>query len=129
MASYRAGEGYLDDEFLIRDDLAALNVHFDVFFSERSLIEGKRDEVGATIDNLRKVAAYMKAICRRQGRRSLRIGKIVSRHCFGQPISATMWTARWKLRWELPYFAAPISSLSSSKVTRGFQSLVNMSGR
>ena len=38
----------------IRDDLAALNVHFDVFFSERSLIEGKRDEVGATIDSLRK---------------------------------------------------------------------------
>ena len=38
----------------IRDDLAALNVHFDIFFSERSLIEGKRDEVGATIDSLRK---------------------------------------------------------------------------
>jgi len=38
----------------IRDDLAALNVHFDVFFSERSLIEGKRDEVGATIEGLRK---------------------------------------------------------------------------
>jgi arginyl-tRNA synthetase len=39
---------------VIRDDLAALNVHFDVFFSERSLIEGKRDEVGATIEALRK---------------------------------------------------------------------------
>jgi arginyl-tRNA synthetase len=38
----------------IRDDLAALNVHFDVFFSERSLIDGKRDEVGATIESLRK---------------------------------------------------------------------------
>ncbi len=38
----------------IRDDLAALNIHFDVFFSERSLIEGKRDEVGATIESLRK---------------------------------------------------------------------------
>ena len=38
----------------IRDDLAALNVHFDVFFSERSLIEGKHDEVGATIESLRK---------------------------------------------------------------------------
>ena len=39
---------------VIRDDLSALNVQFDVFFSERSLIEGKRDEVGATIDGLRK---------------------------------------------------------------------------
>ncbi|HEY3678774.1 MAG TPA: arginine--tRNA ligase [Bradyrhizobium sp.] len=38
----------------IRDDLAALNVHFNVFFSERSLIEGKQDEVGATIESLRK---------------------------------------------------------------------------
>jgi arginyl-tRNA synthetase len=38
----------------IRDDLAALDIHFDVFFSERSLIEGDRDEVDATIENLRK---------------------------------------------------------------------------
>jgi len=38
----------------IRDDLAALNVRHDVFFSERSLIEGKRDEVSATVENLRK---------------------------------------------------------------------------
>src|SRR5262245_7486004 len=38
----------------IRDDLAALNVRHDVFFSERSLIDGKRDEVGATIESLRK---------------------------------------------------------------------------
>jgi arginyl-tRNA synthetase len=37
----------------IRDDLAALNVRHDVFFSERSLIEGK-DQVGATIEQLRK---------------------------------------------------------------------------
>jgi arginyl-tRNA synthetase len=38
---------------MIRDDLAALNVRHDVFFSERSLIEGK-DQVGATIEDLRK---------------------------------------------------------------------------
>jgi arginyl-tRNA synthetase len=38
----------------IRGDLAALNVQFDVFFSERSLIEGKRDDVGATIEAMRK---------------------------------------------------------------------------
>ncbi len=37
---------------MIRDDLAALNVEHDVFFSERSLIEG-RDQVGATIELLR----------------------------------------------------------------------------
>ncbi len=38
---------------MIRDDLAALNVRHDVFFSERSLIEGK-DQVGATIADLRE---------------------------------------------------------------------------
>ena len=37
----------------IRGDLAALNVRHDVFFSERSLIEG-RDLVAATIEALRK---------------------------------------------------------------------------
>jgi arginyl-tRNA synthetase len=37
---------------MIRDDLAALNVKHDVFFSERSLIEGS-DQVGATIEQLR----------------------------------------------------------------------------
>jgi len=37
----------------IRDDLAALNVRHDVFFSERSLIEGGSDHVAATIASLR----------------------------------------------------------------------------
>src|SRR6185312_8212653 len=39
---------------VIRADLAALRVRFDVYFSERSLIQGKRDEVGATIEALRR---------------------------------------------------------------------------
>jgi arginyl-tRNA synthetase len=37
---------------MIRQDLAALNVAHDVFYSERSLVEGK-DEVRATIEQLR----------------------------------------------------------------------------
>ena len=37
----------------IRDDLAALNINFDVYFSERSLIEGT-DQVAATIESLRE---------------------------------------------------------------------------
>ena len=37
----------------IREDLAALNIKHDVFFSERSLIEGN-DQVGATIEWLRQ---------------------------------------------------------------------------
>ena len=39
---------------MIRDDLAALHVHHDVFFSERSLVEGKTDQVTATIASLQK---------------------------------------------------------------------------
>jgi arginyl-tRNA synthetase len=37
---------------MIRGDLAALNIRFDVYFSERSLIEGN-DQVGSTIESLR----------------------------------------------------------------------------
>jgi len=37
----------------IRQDLLALNVRHEVFFSERSLIEGPKDEVAATIATLR----------------------------------------------------------------------------
>ena len=43
--------GMMMDE--IRGDLAALNVKHDVFFSERSLIDGAGDQVGRTIDELR----------------------------------------------------------------------------
>jgi arginyl-tRNA synthetase len=38
---------------MIRADLEALNVRFDVYFSERSLIEGGSDQVAATIEALR----------------------------------------------------------------------------
>ncbi|RTL54582.1 MAG: arginine--tRNA ligase [Bradyrhizobiaceae bacterium] len=38
---------------MIRGDLAALNIKHDVFFSERSLIEGGEDLVGETIAGLR----------------------------------------------------------------------------
>jgi arginyl-tRNA synthetase len=39
---------------MIRDDLAALKIKHDVFFSERSLTRGDRDLVAATIEDLRK---------------------------------------------------------------------------
>ncbi len=38
---------------MIKGDLAALNIKHDVFFSERSLIEGGHDRVGETIAELR----------------------------------------------------------------------------
>jgi arginyl-tRNA synthetase len=39
---------------LIEDDLSALGIHHDVFFSERSLSEGPRDEIAETIADLDK---------------------------------------------------------------------------
>jgi arginyl-tRNA synthetase len=39
---------------MIRDDLAALNILHEEFFSERSLVAGKKDEVAAAIEALRK---------------------------------------------------------------------------
>ena len=39
---------------MIEQDLAALGIHHDVFFSERSLSEGPRDEIAETIEDLRK---------------------------------------------------------------------------
>lgn len=39
---------------LVREDLAALGISQDVFFSERSLISGETDVVGATIADLRE---------------------------------------------------------------------------
>jgi arginyl-tRNA synthetase len=38
---------------MIEDDLAALGIRHDVFFSERSLTEGSRDEVAETINDLK----------------------------------------------------------------------------
>ncbi len=39
---------------MIKDDLAALNIKHDVFFSEASLTQGKNDKVKAAIEALRK---------------------------------------------------------------------------
>jgi arginyl-tRNA synthetase len=38
---------------MIEDDLNALGIHHDVFFSERSLSEGTRDEIAETINDLK----------------------------------------------------------------------------
>ena len=79
----------------IRNDLAALNVKHDVFFSERSLIEGARDEVGETIDDAAaREATSSRAACRRRRARRSRIGRTASRRCSAPPSSATTSTGR-----------------------------------
>ena len=39
---------------MIKDDLAALNIRHDVFFSEASLTSGGRDQIKAAVEELRK---------------------------------------------------------------------------
>ena len=79
----------------IRNDLAALNVRHDVFFSERSLIEGPRDQVGETIEALRRAGLRLsRAVCRRPRARRSRTGRTASRRCSAPPISATTSTVR-----------------------------------
>ena len=75
----------------VRADLAALNINHEVFFSERSLIEGSVDQVAETIElAARSEATSMKAGCRRPKARPSRTGKIASRLCSARPNSATM---------------------------------------
>ncbi len=80
---------------MIRDDLAALNVKHDVFFSEASLQKGNRDEV-AESDRGRcaRRATSSRAGSRSRSVMTAMIGKIASRRCSARPRSATMSTAR-----------------------------------
>ena len=78
----------------IRDDLAALNVKHDVFFSERSLSGSGNDLVARTIAELRAQARFIRAACRRPRARRSRTGRIASRRYFDRPISATTSTVR-----------------------------------
>ena len=112
---------------MIRDDLAALNVRHDVFFSERSLIEGG-DEVGATIDSLRKSGeVYEGRLPPPKGGnledwedreqtlfRSTKFGDDVDRPLLKSDGSYT-------------YFASDIA-YHKSKVARGFRNLIDVWG-
>jgi arginyl-tRNA synthetase len=73
----------------IRNDLSALNVVQDVFFSERSLIDGPRDAVGET-PRCGAPATCTRDACRRPRARRWRTGRIASRRCSAPPRLATM---------------------------------------
>lgn len=70
---------------MIRDDLAALNIRHDVFFSERSLHEGNGGMIRSAINDLTMKGHVYKASCRRRRGRSPKTGKIASRRCSGPP--------------------------------------------
>ena len=81
---------------MIEGDLAELGIHHDVFFSERSLIDGPRDR-GRRDHRRPRIAraSSTKAGCRRRRARSMRSGRTASSSCSAPPSSATTWTGLW----------------------------------
>ena len=79
---------------MIRDDLAALNVRHDVFFSERSLVEGG-DKVGATIEALRQGREGLRRTAAAAERSAgAKTTRTASKRCSAPPSSATTSTGR-----------------------------------
>ncbi len=113
---------------VIRDDLAALNVQFDVFYSERSLIEGKRDEIGTTIEGLRKSGEVYEGRLPPPKGGNLedwedREQTLFRSTDFGDDVDRPL----KKLDGSYTYFASDIA-YHRSKVDRGFLSLIDVWG-
>lgn len=114
----------------IRDDLAALNVHFDVFFSERSLSTGLggADQVTATIAALRaRDLVYEGRLPQPKGAPDEdwedRIQTLFRSTAFGDDIDRPL----KKSDGSYTYFAADIA-YHKSKLDRGFRDLINVWG-
>ena len=112
----------------IRNDLSALNVVQDVFFSERSLIDGPRDAVGETIAALRR-AGYVY-----EGRLPPPKGAPVEdwedreqtlfrATAFGDDVDRPL----MKSDGSYTYFASDIA-YHKSKIDRGFASMIDVWG-
>jgi arginyl-tRNA synthetase len=112
----------------IRNDLKAVNVVHDVFFSERSLIEGARDQVGETIAALRR-AGYVY-----EGRLPPPKGAPVEdwedreqtlfrATAFGDDVDRPL----MKSDGSYTYFASDIA-YHKNKVDRGFRSMIDVWG-
>jgi arginyl-tRNA synthetase len=112
----------------IRDDLKSLNVVQDVFFSERSLIEGPRDEVGATIAALRRAGyVYEGRLPRPKGAPvedwEDREQTLFRATDFGDDVDRPL----MKSDGTYTYFASDIA-YHKSKVDRGFATLIDVWG-
>ncbi len=75
---------------MIREDLKALKVRHDVFFSERSLTQNGKDLVGETIEWLRQQGKIYEGRLPPPKVRRSRTMRIANRRCFAPPSSATM---------------------------------------
>jgi len=113
---------------MIRDDLAALGVRHDVFFSERSLIEGGKDQVGATISDLRaKGEVYEGRLPRPKGAAGEewedREQTLFRSTDFGDDVDRPL----RKSDGSYTYFASDIA-YHKSKFDRGFRNMIDVWG-
>jgi arginyl-tRNA synthetase len=113
---------------MIADDLDALGIHHDVFFSERSLTEGPRDEVAETIADLKaKGLIYRGSLPPPKGKVDEdwedREQLLFRSTDFGDDIDRPL----VKSDGSFTYFAADVAYLKD-KVSRGFQDLIFVLG-
>ncbi|HEX6610485.1 MAG TPA: arginine--tRNA ligase, partial [Hyphomicrobiaceae bacterium] len=112
----------------IQDDLAALNIRHDVFFSERSLTAGNRDEVAVTVNELRaKGLVYEGRLEKPKGHdadewedREQTLFKATE---FGDDVDRAL----LKSDGSYTYFASDMA-YHHNKLERGFKHLINVFG-
>jgi arginyl-tRNA synthetase len=113
---------------MIRDDLAALDIRHDVFFSEQSLTSGGRDEVAAAIQALReKGLIYRGRLPRPKGHDDAewedREQTLFRSTAFGDDVDRAL----EKSDGGYTYFASDIA-YHYTKLRRGFRHLINVFG-
>jgi arginyl-tRNA synthetase len=112
----------------IKDDLAALNIRHDVFFSERSLTQGGQDEVRATIEELRtKGLIFEGRLPKPKGHDDEewedREQTLFRATAFGDDVDRAL----QKSDGSYTYFAADMA-YHHNKLARGFKHLINVFG-
>jgi arginyl-tRNA synthetase len=113
---------------MIRQDLAALNVRHDVFFSERSLTTGERDEVAVTIEELKdKGLVYQGRLEKPKGHDADewedREQTLFKSTDFGDDVDRAL----MKSDGSYTYFAADMA-YHHNKLARGYRHLINVFG-
>jgi arginyl-tRNA synthetase len=112
---------------VIKEDLAALNIRHDVFFSERSLTAGE-DEVAVTIDELRRKGLVYEGRLEKpkghdDGEWEDREQTLFRSTDFGDDVDRAL----MKSDGSYTYFAADMA-YHHNKLSRGFRHLINVFG-
>ncbi len=113
---------------MIRDDLAALNVRHDVFFSERALTQGAKDEVAETVGELRAKGLVFEGVLEKPKGHDAddweeREQTLFRATAFGDDVDRAL----LKSDGTYTYFAADMA-YHHNKLARGFRHLINVFG-